>query len=826
MAPGAEDHSYLELTDWVDIAPQPEHERTGSVSEHVGSPNHGRDVSSFKPHRPKRYSVQLESDEGSIPLINNPHSSSPTPGIGRSVTVSVPQGVDTAYRGYDGRGSGELTRSKTLLQRLGSLRPAHLRAPWNPQRNRYFALDEPESSRGHDETYGVDISSLEGSSGYFQHRDAAAPEDEIEPSKTLGSGVVVGKEIQAGTIDESNSPNDINLKLDPAADGVTRSDTIRKYGQKLAQDTNMIVSVKELAREPTVDLASLGGLGRPSTLSGSPKLSSTGNDLADLSYFFPAEPEQPNWKPFSMRPFYTIMLVIQSLILAGIQEFLYQRSHAREQEGSGLVAYNDLDDIPTSVFFCWKYLPTIALVTYGVLWQVADYDVQRLEPYYQLSRPTGNIASRSLSLDYVTLWAYFVPFKAIKNRHWVVLTSSIATILATTVAPSLQNPSIISVKNPKCRGHMADCETAKHFLRIHPVWSRLVTACLTVAAVLAIILLFQLRRKSGLLSDPRGVAGIASMATKSHILTDFHGMDENLHDEIHEKLGHRRYILYKSTIWQGEYIKQSTHTNKETETRKPQNPHPIILRTASLLAFIAFMTICLPFIPAISYTSLTSITHTLPWLPILVATLIKQLWATLEFAIKMMEPFHSLSLGNARPESTLTLNYQGVPYGLLPVKAFLNKHYIVTIIGLGSILGDMLTVTCSSLSLRQETEHSFFASSILSVVILFLLISATILVMFKRRKPFMPRQPSTIASVLAFVHQSRMLDDFVGTERYSHSQMESMLISKGKRYGLGWFRGRDNRPHCAIDQEPMLSRYVHGVSYIRAQAPWEENIGF
>ena len=825
MAPGAEDHAYLELTDWIDTAPQPGYERTGSIPEHDGSPTHRRHFSSFQSHRPKRYSVQLDSDEGSTPLINN-HSTS-TAGVGRSLTISAPQAVDTAYRGYDGRRSSELGRSKTLLQRLGSLRPAHFGASLNPRRDRYFALDKPESSRDNAESYNVDISSLEGSGGYFRYHNAGISEDEAEPSKALGSGVVVGREIQAGTIDESNSSNDINLTLDPAADRVARSATIRKYGQKLAQDTNMIVSVKDVSKEPTVDITSLGALGRPSsTISGSPKLSSTATDLADLSYFYPADPEQPNWKPLSMRPFYIIMLVVLSLVLAGVQEYLCQKSQSMEREGGGLVAYHSLDDIPTGLFFCWKYLPTIAMVSYGVLWQVTDYDVQRLEPYYQLSRPTGNIASKSLSLDYVTLWAYFVPFKAIKNRHWVVLTSSIATILATTAAPSLQNPSIMSIENPKCRGHLTDCGNDRYFLRIHPVWSRLVTGCLGVVAVISILLLFQLRRKSGLLSDPRGVAGIASMATKSHILTDFHGMDENLHDEIHEKLGHRRYILYKSTIWQGEYIKQNTHSNKETENHKPQNPHPIMLRTASLLAFITFMTICLPFIPAISYTGLTSITHSLPWLPILVAALIKQLWATLEFAIKMMEPFHSLSLGNARPESTLTLDYQGVPYGLLPVKALYNKHYIVSIIGFCSILGDILTVTCSSLSLRTETEHSFYTSSILSVIILFLLILATILVVFKRRKPFMPRQPSTIASVLAFVHQSRMLDDFIGTERYSHSQMENMLISKGKRYGLGWFRGRDNRPHCAIDQEPMLSRYVHGVSYIRAQAPWEENVGY
>jgi len=78
----------------------------------------------------------------------------------------------------------------------------------------------------------------------------------------------------------------------------------------------------------------------------------------------------------------------------------------------------------------------------------------------------------------------------------------------------------------KSKCHDGNCNgDFKFFVLINPVWSRLLSACLVVVAALALILFFQLRRKSGLLTDPRGIAGIASMATKSHILTDFQGMD-------------------------------------------------------------------------------------------------------------------------------------------------------------------------------------------------------------------------------------------------------------------------------------------------------------
>jgi hypothetical protein len=63
-----------------------------------------------------------------------------------------------------------------------------------------------------------------------------------------------------------------------------------------------------------------------------------------------------------------------------------------------------------------------------------------------------------------------------------------------------------------------------------------------------------------------------------------------------------------------------------------------------------------------------------------------------------------------------------------------------------------------------------------------------------------------------------MLTDFIDTETLNNKQMEQRLMGLGKRYGLGWFRGRDGQIHCAIDEEPMRSAYTHGKPYTMAQA--------
>ena len=184
-----------------------------------------------------------------------------------------------------------------------------------------------------------------------------------------------------------------------------------------------------------------------------------------------------------------------------------------------------------------------------------DFDIRRLEPYYQLSRRSGATASASLNLDHLTMFQYFIPFKAFKLKQWAVFFSSIANIVASMAAPALQNPALDFGNNGACteENNPRSCPPGQHlyFVKVPSAWSRLVTGSYIIIGLILIFLLIQLRRKSGLLSDPKGIAGIASMATKSHILRDFNGLDQAGHERIHKRLAHRRFVLYKSSVWQG-----------------------------------------------------------------------------------------------------------------------------------------------------------------------------------------------------------------------------------------------------------------------------------
>lgn len=731
----------------------------------------------------------------------------------------------------------------------------------------YEAVQAPEDDNdGPTDGVGIDLSTMVGPSGFGhvgpmgQAPDAttsnidatqsrlAAEYDQLEASghltKGLGSGMVGATlHIDPSKAAATATGTDSGHRIESATPGLGRGPTVRDVGRREAKERNEMVVIDEVA--PGVDLGLLGadeedsaGL-RPEQSQPGARVLAGQQQAKQTSYFFPPDPETPNWKPVSMRWPYMTFLVVLSIGLGVFQEFVYQLSARRRQHGEGLFEFVRIADVNMGDFFCWKYLPTIVAVTFGVMWQIVDYEVKRLEPYYQLSRPEGALAIGSLNRDYLTSWSITAPFKALKYRHWAVFFSSIIYLIAAPLIPVLQIGSLM-VTPPQDRRRPDD----RKFVEVNAVWSRLLTASCGVVAVLGCLLLHQLRRKSGLLSDPKGIAGVAAMANKSHILMDFQELDTASEAAIHSRLKRRRYNLHKSTIWQGEVIKAN---DQPIEQRTATSPHPMMLRLVAGVPYIVFLLAFMGFIPVVMWVPRVNvIVDRLPWFLTTVASVIKVLWNTLDSDVRMMEPFYLLSRRGA-PSSTLTLDYTGTIPGWLPIKALTARHYLVALVGLGGVLAEVLTVCVSSIGVRadfflqpagggagggkvdperwksEETFNSVWISFTLVMTILSSMVLSACLVYHRRRHPFLPREPGTIASVLAFIHQSKMLWDFVDTETMTSRQMTVHLRRKQKTYGLGWFKGRDGHDHCGIDEEPLKSAYRHGERFTDAVKPWSVN---
>ncbi|SPQ22145.1 62bb5e34-0fbd-43c3-aaf1-ad40301baea8 [Thermothielavioides terrestris] len=631
---------------------------------------------------------------------------------------------------------------------------------------------------------------------------------------------------------------------------VSRTETVRRLGQSAANRRGEVIEVvmedhDAGASDDKVDAVDVSLVSGPDAGDPVPfvmRQTTFPTSKATTAVFYP----QPNWKPFSMRWPYLLFLIVLSLGLGAGVEMLYRWSAQ-----TPLVSFRSPSEIPAAQYFAVKFLPMIIAVSYGVLWQITNFDVMRLEPFYQLSKEGGALAAESLNVDYLTQFNLFRPLRALHYRHYAVALSSVASLLANTLVPTLGAASIILTPDRDTRLRSPNIE--KHIL-LHHVWSRLLTATFAIIAFLGCILFCQLQtRRSGLLADVKGIAGLASMATVSHILMDFKDTDVATHQDIHNKLKNRRYVLRNSALAPDDSrTTNTTSTNanptaadRYTRNHLSANPQPLMLRPLGALPFLAALVGFTALLPTVLFTPATALADRAPWLVTALAVVLKLSWGALETDVRLLEPYVILARRHAAP-ATLALDYTTMPVGWVAVKAAVHRHWVVFWVGVGTLLAEVLTVLVTSLvtgegkvfgangggggqgmpaeaiNAGQETVPSFWLSLALALLILLYMIATAGAVFARRRRVFMPRQPNTIASVLAYIHQSKMLYDFVGTSKFSAADMVRRLEARGKTYGLGWFRGRDGQSHCGVDEEELLSEYKPGYDYSRATKPWEE----
>ena len=119
-----------------------------------------------------------------------------------------------------------------------------------------------------------------------------------------------------------------------------------------------------------------------------------------------------SWKPVTLRAPILLIVIFISCGLAGILEYL---SRLNDRAGAIGVA-GDNGSFTSLQSFTYRYLPTIIAVSYSMFWSLIDLDAKRIEPYFQLSKPEGALAERSLLLHYPIDFFAVVPFRAAKLR--------------------------------------------------------------------------------------------------------------------------------------------------------------------------------------------------------------------------------------------------------------------------------------------------------------------------------------------------------------------------------------------------------------------------
>ncbi|KAL4978274.1 hypothetical protein BDW66DRAFT_130689 [Aspergillus desertorum] len=148
-----------------------------------------------------------------------------------------------------------------------------------------------------------------------------------------------------------------------------------------------------------------------------------------------ARPTHPTgWRPIPLRPTFLSLIACLMLFLMVLLEALSQYS---ERTG-GLRFFEDTDDLTDFESFAYNYIPVIIALVLATLWSFIDFDVLRLEPYFQMARPEGCPAT-VLFINYNFGQSFITPIASAKRRHWLVLSVSLVTLLIRIFHPALQS---------------------------------------------------------------------------------------------------------------------------------------------------------------------------------------------------------------------------------------------------------------------------------------------------------------------------------------------------------------------------------------------------
>ncbi|ROT39315.1 hypothetical protein SODALDRAFT_339692 [Sodiomyces alkalinus F11] len=127
-----------------------------------------------------------------------------------------------------------------------------------------------------------------------------------------------------------------------------------------------------------------------------------------------------------------ICFALLSLLLVAILEVLTRQSLM----AGGLSLSTEPDDLSAFATFGYLFLPTVVAVFYSLFWSWVDLDAKRTQPWFEMSREEGATANHSILLTYPYDFVGFVPFRALKNRHWPVFFSGTTmTIIMWAIVP-------------------------------------------------------------------------------------------------------------------------------------------------------------------------------------------------------------------------------------------------------------------------------------------------------------------------------------------------------------------------------------------------------
>lgn len=486
-------------------------------------------------------------------------------------------------------------------------------------------------------------------------------------------------------------------------------------------------------------------------------------------------------------------------------------------------------------FFFWQLIPVTLAVIPGLMWEVFYIEVCRLQPYRDLTRRQGSRFKDSLSQTYLTTFSWFVPYHALKhaNKHTGLAMISIAYLLSYGILPT------VTIAMIKIEWDDSFTEGTAQPL-IYFVGLGLLVSISTVAFAITAFMILQ-RQKTGLYNNPASLAGLGSLVAESTLLENFQSLCSfETQEGIDKALGDFQLVLeHTGTSYQIALLDPS-QTVPKMATKKWQRDineaHPWWLRGRTHIGLNFLMLVPTVVMFVVLYQQAyaaaldndpTEINGNNFIVRVCVAILSvggAAVYANWHLHVAILQPFHKLTerpvrQGNPKKapqkpvgssnalqmdftgSAVFNLMQRGQSAGvwLMAVCAFLTQLTVIirpatfqnlaffTVVGAQSSSDPFASDLFENITVPAGVAPLRIIFYVFEAIYLVLALGGFLLVMTRKRKPFLPRKPYTLSSrILYLCHGTDLLEDLKEMSTLTTKGRDTRLKQNGHKYALGW----------------------------------------
>jgi Na+/melibiose symporter-like transporter len=133
----------------------------------------------------------------------------------------------------------------------------------------------------------------------------------------------------------------------------------------------------------------------------------------------------------------------------------------------------------------------------------------------------------------------------------------------------------------------------------------------------------------------------------------------------------------------------------------------------------------------------------------------------------------------------------------------INQHYLASFMAAVANLADPLIVFARVIPYASgRSQIETFIAMYCSIGILGIMaLTMIVFMVWKRRLPDLPRAPDTVAAVISYVSEARMLEDLDGCEYANDTELKRRVEGLGKRYTYRNRAGMDGVKRFMVDEE-------------------------